>query len=164
MYEPERFKSYEYRSVIAPDASEKTCIIPQSGRDLISNTGMCRYPMEACGILIGQITEQAWIIEEAREVPNINRDRAADRYQLDPVEFQKIDRELRLSKQDIIGIFHSHPDCPARPSPTDLTNAWVEYAYIIVSICKGSMVDLCCWELNQKGHKFKQVHLQEPLP
>jgi len=107
--------------------------------------------------------EQAWIIEEAREVPNINRDRAADRYQLDPVEFQRVDREMRPGKQDIIGIFHSHPDCPARPSPTDLSSAWAEYAYIIVSICKGSTVDLCCWELNQKGNKFKQVRLQEPM-
>jgi len=164
MYKPERFNSQEYRCVIAPDVSEKTCIIPQSGRDLISKAGIGRYPMEACGILIGQMTERAWIIEEAREIPNINRDRATDRYQLDPDAFREIDRELRVSKRDIIGIFHSHPDCPAQPSPTDLANAWTEYAYIIISICKGSMVDLFCWELNQKGNKFKQVHLQEPAP
>jgi len=163
MHEPERFKSPEYRNVIDLDASEKRCLITRSSRNLISKAGIDRYPMEACGLLIGKLTENSWIIEEAREIPNINGERAADRFQLDPQQFQQVDRELRREKRDIIGIFHSHPDCPARPSPTDLSNAWAEYAYIIVSICAGSTADLCCWELNHQGNKFRQAKLQESL-
>ena len=37
---------------------------------------------------------------------------------LDRIEFGD------LKKLDIVGIYHSHPDHPARPSETDLAAAW----------------------------------------
>jgi proteasome lid subunit RPN8/RPN11 len=161
MHNVDRFNSPEYIRVVDPKPSEKECVISSDARQVIRAAGVRCYPMEACGLLIGSMKDGGWMIREAREIRNVNTERAADRFQLDPAEFQAVDRELRKKGRDIIGIFHSHPDCPARPSPTDLANAWESYAYIIISILEGRAEDLKCWTLNDAGNKFQAVLLQE---
>lgn len=161
MHNADRFNSPEYIQVVDPKPSKKMCVISSDAHRVIRAAGVRCYPLEACGLLIGSMKNGRWIIREAREIRNVNTARAVDRFQLDAAEFQAVDRELRKKGQDIIGIFHSHPDCPAKPSPTDLANAWESYAYIIVSILKGRAKDLKCWTLNDPGNKFQPVHLQE---
>ncbi len=43
------------------------------------------------------------------------------------------EREARARGLDVVGIYHSHPDCPAVPSQFDLDHAWPVYSYIIVT-------------------------------
>ena len=38
---------------------------------------------------------------------------------------------------DLIGIFHSHPDCDAYFSETDLKNSCPWYSFVVLSIYKG---------------------------
>jgi len=92
-----------------------------------------------------------------RQVQNLNSERASDRFQLDPQGYQAIDRDIRGSGLEIIGVFHSHPDCPAKPSPTDLTSAWEGFLYPIVSVCEGALMDVQCWELDDAAGKFYRV-------
>jgi len=122
--------------------------------EAIKSQGEAGYPHEICGLLIGSITESGWSITEARQVDNLNRERAADRFELDPAAYQRIDRELRGSGQEIVGVYYSHPDCPAKPSPTDLGSAWEGFAYPIVSICAGKAAELRCWSVNDQGNRF----------
>jgi len=161
MYNPDRFNSPEYLNVIDHSASDLRCMIRQDACLLIRNSGAMHYPLEACGLLIGNVQDHTWVIDEAREGRNTNTERAADRFQLDPDEYRETDLELSKNNRDIIGIYHSHPDCPAKPSPTDLASAWEGYAYIIVSIHNGTPADLNCWALNVQGNKFCPVPLQE---
>ncbi|HKJ82813.1 MAG TPA: M67 family metallopeptidase [Mariprofundaceae bacterium] len=160
MQEPARFKSPEYLNVLAAEASEQICRIdPDSIRTMGDGAGR-GYPLEVCGLLIGRITPQGWEITSAREVPNLNTERAADRFILDPDAYRAIDRELQGSGTEIVGIYHSHPDCPAKPSPTDLDGAWDGFAYIIVSVYKQEMQDIRCWALSPEGDKFQAVQIE----
>jgi len=161
---PERFHSHAYLDVIDAAVSSQPCRIGRAAMQDMHASAKRHYPDEACGLLLGRLTDQGWRIDEAREVPNLNTERAADRFILDPEAYQAVDRELRGTGREIIGIFHSHPDCPARPSPTDLSNAWEGFAYIIVSTYEGYAVDTQCWALNVKSNQFQAVTVQDLHP
>jgi proteasome lid subunit RPN8/RPN11 len=115
------------------------------------------YPHEICGLLIGKMEHDTWFISEARQIENLNKERASDRFQLDPAGYQAVDRELRGNGNEIIGVFHSHPDCPAKPSPTDLENAWEGFIYPIISVCDGRVREQLNWALNESGTKFISI-------
>ncbi|MDQ6958278.1 MAG: M67 family metallopeptidase [Mariprofundaceae bacterium] len=158
---PERFCSQTYLDVIDAAPFGQPCQINRAAMQAMHISAKHHYPNEACGLLLGKMTGQGWHIDEAREVSNLNTERSADRFILDPEAYQAVDRELRGTGREIIGIFHSHPDCPAKPSPTDLSNAWEGFAYIIVSTYEGHTVDTQCWALNVEGNQFQPVTVQD---
>ena len=157
MYEPERFRSAEYLAVLDSSDTTRHCTFSASAKESMSAAAAAGYPHEICGLLIGNLKADHWIISEARQIENLNKERAADRFQLDPAGYQAVDRELRGSGMEIIGVFHSHPDCPAKPSPTDLENAWEGFLYPIISVCDGVAVEQLNWALNESGEQFQSI-------
>jgi len=157
-FEPERFRSPAYLAVIDDTARPEHLYIKQSCIDLVYREAETAYPLEGCGLLIGSLDGEGWQVSEVRPVANLNTERAADRFQLDPAAYQRIDRELRGSGNEIIGVFHSHPDCPAKPSPTDLGSAWEGFAYPIISVCDGQATEMRCWAVNIPGDGFQHIH------
>ncbi|MDQ6979764.1 MAG: M67 family metallopeptidase [Mariprofundaceae bacterium] len=150
----ERFNTAAYRAVIDEAQDSRHYTISEAATKLMQDTATAGYPHEVCGLLIGMVDEQHWQIERAVAIENINKERASDRFQLDPAAYQAVDRALRRSGQEIIGVFHSHPDCLARPSPTDLENAWDMFLYPIVSVCDGQVTDTAYWALNDASRQF----------
>ncbi len=158
--EPERFGSEAYVSVLEETDSALVCTFKANALHTMQDIAQAGYPDEICGLLIGLNRGQGWEVSEVRQVENINKERAADRFQLDPAGYQAIDSELRGSGNEIIGVFHSHPDCPARPSPTDLSNAWEGFVYPIVSVCKGQVAEVNCWIVTDEvscGGRFQRL-------
>lgn len=158
---PDRFRSHAYLHVLDASPAEKLCLMRSATIQNIHTATERHYPNEACGLLLGQRTDKGWYIDEGREVSNLNTERSADRFILDPEAYRMVDRELRGTGREIIGIYHSHPDCPAKPSPSDLANAWDGFAYIIVSTCQGHARDTQCWTLNAKGNQFRTVTVRD---
>lgn len=158
---PERFNSPEYQRVIAPGKAAAPCLIAPGAMALMRHAAEAAWPREACGLLIGRMGADGWQVSDARETANLNTERAADRFILDPVAYQQTDAELRGSGREIIGIWHSHPDCPARPSPTDLASAWEGFAYVIVSVYQARTADVACWALDGAGKQFQAVDIHE---
>jgi len=156
-YVPERFQSPEYLAVLADTHTAQTAIFHETALNDMHKIAEKGYPNEICGLLLGSINAQGWNIQQVRQVKNINTERAADRFQLDPNGYQAIDREIRGSSVEIIGVFHSHPDCPAKPSPTDLGSAWEGFLYPIISVCDGKVASIHCWEPNDSSGKFHPV-------
>jgi len=156
-YVPERFQSPEYLAVLADTHTAQTAIFHETALNDMHKIAEKGYPNEICGLLLGSINAQGWNIQQVRQVKNINTERAADRFQLDPNGYQAIDREIRGSGVEIIGVFHSHPDCPAKPSPTDLGSAWEGFLYPIISVCDGKVASIHCWEPNDSSGKFHPV-------
>jgi proteasome lid subunit RPN8/RPN11 len=58
-------------------------------------------------------------------------------YQLRPEDLLKADAEARRRGMDLVGIFHSHPDCDAYFSKADLENSCPWYSFVVLSIQKG---------------------------
>ncbi|MDQ6960436.1 MAG: M67 family metallopeptidase [Mariprofundaceae bacterium] len=161
---PARFNSHAYLNVLDTSPAEQLCLIQSAAIQDMRTSAERHYPDEACGLLLGKLTDNGWHIDEGREVPNLNTARSADRFILDPEAYHMVDRELHGTGREIIGIYHSHPDCPAKPSPTDLANAWDGFAYIIVSTYQGHAADTQCWALNAKGNQFRAVTVQDLHP
>jgi proteasome lid subunit RPN8/RPN11 len=59
----------------------------------------------------------------------------------------------------IVGFYHSHPDHPAQPSLYDLEHAWVNMAYIIVSVQAGKLDHIRNWQLKPDRSAFEEITL-----
>jgi proteasome lid subunit RPN8/RPN11 len=117
------------------------------------------YPHEVCGLLLGrQVNGDTWV-ERVTEARNLATDRLADRYALDPDDFLAADTAARRDGLDVVGIWHTHPDHPARPSRTDLEAAWEGYAYLILSVRRDGVADMRAWRLN--GTAFVEQPIEE---
>ena len=115
------------------------------------------YPHEVCGLLVGRLEGPRVEIERVVQAENLNKERARDRYELDPQAFIRADRAAREDGLEILGIWHSHPEAPAMPSVTDLERAFEGYSYLIVSVNGQGEVEGRSWRLH--GGKF----LEEPI-
>src|SRR6266550_5548688 len=116
------------------------------------------YPYECCGVMIGNMGEDK-TVHAFRICKNLNKERAHDRYNMDPLDMLKAEREFEGTPWDIIGIYHSHPDHPSRPSQTDTDAAFEGYSYVIVSVQKGTVASANSWVLNEARRRFDE----EPL-
>ncbi|MDH5522453.1 MAG: Mov34/MPN/PAD-1 family protein [Desulfobulbaceae bacterium] len=86
-------------------------------------------PYEACGCL----AEKDGIVSHYYELTNI--DKAADHFSMDPKEQFAAIRDMRGKGLKLAGIYHSHPETPARPSEEDIRLAYdPEVSYVIVSL------------------------------
>jgi len=128
------------------------------------------YPEECCGLLLGQIqgdvktlievlpAENSWGDEADNDFQTIEttsrQSSKRNRFSIAPKVMFEVQKEVRSRNLDIIGIFHSHPDNPARPSEFDRAIAWQSYSYIIVSVQQGKACDLKSWILDD-DHKFQ---------
>ena len=111
------------------------------------------YPREACGLLIGSArADGAVCVREVSEARNLERERAGERYDLDPGDQLRAEERARALGLDVVGVWHSHPDRAARPSPADRRGAWACYSYLIVSVRAGRPLDLRSWSL--RGDAF----------
>ena len=118
------------------------------------------YPYECCGLMIGTTDkEQNHTVHAFRTCKNLNKERARDRYLMDPLDQLRVQREFDNSPWDIVGIYHSHPDHPSRPSVTDTDGAYEGYSYVIISVQKGTVASANSWVLNDVEKKF----YEEPL-
>ena len=95
------------------------------------------YPRECCGVMIGSIDGYQKRVVEAVALENTYVGGQEDRYEIRPEDLLNSDREARKQGLDLIGIFHSHPDCAAYFSKTDLENSCPWYSFVVLSIQKG---------------------------
>ena len=82
------------------------------------------YPNECCGVLLGKnIPGEGNHVREIVRAGNTRTDSAHNRYHIAPQELVKIQRQAREKDLDIVGFYHSHPDCPAQWSKTEFEEA-----------------------------------------
>jgi proteasome lid subunit RPN8/RPN11 len=107
------------------------------------------YPHECCGLLLGQTNSDGRVVASVARAGNTRTDSAHNRYNIDPKDYIRIQREARERGEDVIGYYHSHPDHPARWSPTDLAEAhWPGCSYVITSVEKGKAAITNSFELS----------------
>lgn len=127
--------------------------------DVIESHGCEGYPHEVCGIIMGHFNEEGNVVTEVRRAVNLNNERAHDRYEMDPKDLLKAEREGREAGVEIIGYYHSHPDHPDRPSEFDRERAWPAYSYLIASVMGGKDVTTRSWVINEETSKFDEEEI-----
>lgn len=117
------------------------------------------YPHECCGVLLGHFEDDgSRTVTTTARAGNTRTDSAHNRYNIDPKELIRIQREGRSRGEDIVGFYHSHPDHPARWSPTDFAEAhWLGCSYVITSVEKGKAVLTNSFELSGTDESNKQL-------
>ena len=119
------------------------------------------YPHECCGVLLGHFEDDG-TKAVTRTVPagNTREDSPHNRYNIDPKELIRIQREGRARGEDIVGFYHSHPDHPAQWSQTDLAEAhWFGCSYVITSVEQGKAAVTNSFELTGTDEPDKKfVH------
>jgi proteasome lid subunit RPN8/RPN11 len=103
------------------------------------------YPNECCGAMLGTTDGENKVVHEAIVLENAFEGAQAARYELRPEDLLAADKAARERKMDLIGIYHSHPDCDAYFSKTDLQNSCPWYSFIVLSIQKGEFHHANSW-------------------
>lgn len=132
--------------------------IAQSHYDSLRRHGEETYPHECCGVLLGQMDDGQRVVTAVVQCGNTRQDSPHNRYNIDPHELVRIQRESRDRGEDIVGFYHSHPDHPARWSPTDLAEAhWIGCSYVITSVEKGKAAVTNSFELTGTEENDKRL-------
>lgn len=135
--------------------------IHREAMEAIQAHGAEGYPHEICGIMVGPRGKGTndRTVSEVKRARNIVVDRAHDRYEIDPRDHMRIQRDADAAGLDIVGYYHSHPDHPAQASRFDTERAWAGYVYLIVAIHSGKPVDANAFVAEKDGGPFHS----EPL-
>lgn len=104
-------------------------IIPREIFEQMLGQAAAEAPIEACGILAGKAGEVKKLYKM------INADNSSEHFTMEPQEQFKVIKDIRSAGLEMLAIYHSHPNSPARPSEEDIRMALTpDVVYIILSI------------------------------
>ena len=115
------------------------------------------YPDEGAGFLIGDEGEVKQIVA----LPNAREDEARhNRFLITPEDYLKAELTADKLGLSLIGVFHSHPDCPNIPSEYDREWAQPYFSYIITRVDEGKVVSHRSWRLVEDRTKYDEEEIQ----
>ncbi len=105
--------------------------IPRKLSDTIIDHAYEGFPLEVCGILGGM----NGVVSSLFRMSNV--DRSGEHFLMDPKEQFDVMRKMRGEGLEMLAIYHSHPESPARPSAEDVRLAFThDVSYVIISLMK----------------------------
>ena len=102
-----------------------------------------QLPEEACGLVAGKQSKSV------RVYPIENQLHSATKFRMEPHAQVQALLELEQQGWELLAIYHSHPDGPVEPSPTDLAEASYPEAVALI------------WSRNAGGWKCRGFTIQE---
>ena len=120
------------------------------------------YPYEGCGLLLGPAAQEK-VVQSIALLRNVLRDEGRGRFDFSfsPKEFMEAQRKAEAGKLDVVGIFHTHPDHPPRPSATDagqpMLAGWIN---VIVSVHGGKFKEAKAWWRDDDAVPFTETTLR----
>ena len=130
------------------------------------NHAQAAYPNECCGAMIGTLSSDGdgdkKVVTKALVLDNVSAGSQRARYELRPEDLLRADRVARALNLDVIGIYHSHPDCGAYFSETDLKNSCPWYSFVVLSIQNGRFDHANSWLPNAEQTQAEKEELLWP--
>ncbi len=127
----------------------------------IHSQGEAAYPEEGAGLMLGEIDQDRRRVIEIVTLPNVREDNARhNRYLLSPEDYLKGEEEASRLGLDVLGVFHSHPNHPNRPSEFDRQWAWPNFSYLITSVMMGKAHESCSWRLAEDRANFIEEEIK----
>lgn len=123
--------------------------------------GESAYPEEGAGLLLGEADGQSKRVSAILGLNNA-REQAArhNRYLITPQDMLQGEQQAMRLGLDVLGVFHSHPDHPNRPSEFDREWAMPWYSYVITSVQAGLAVESRSWRLEEDRSAFIEEQIQ----
>jgi [CysO sulfur-carrier protein]-S-L-cysteine hydrolase len=101
------------------------------------------FPLEICGLLGGH---QGTIASVYRLT---NTDASNEHFSMDPREQFAAVKAMRAAGQEMLAIYHSHPETPARPSAEDIRLALTPgISHVIISVMDSHRPDLKSFKIS----------------
>ena len=134
-----------------------TLAISKELLDQIHAHGEAAYPEEGAGFLIGgdSKVENILPLDNAREAGARH-----NRFLITPEAYLKAELTADTLGLSLIGVFHSHPDHPNRPSEYDLEWAQPFFSYIITTVNDGKAIESRSWRLLEDRSKFEEEEIK----
>lgn len=129
--------------------------------------GEAAYPNEGAGFMLGRNEGESVQVEAVLPLENRREPEARyNRYELSPQDFVRAEMQAAQQGLDLVGVFHSHPDHPARPSEFDREHALPNFSYLITSVVgqgepgSGSAQVTRAWRLRDDRSAFDEDTLE----
>jgi proteasome lid subunit RPN8/RPN11 len=128
----------------------------------VAGAGSKGYPYEICGALIGSFDGDVARVSRIAALPNSAAEpERRRRFVIDPILIVRLERELRGTGEKLVGFYHSHPDHPAAPSPTDMEffRLWSNTVWLIVPVAGGTPGPARAWWLGPNATEATELEV-----
>lgn len=153
-------------------------ILSDAVRSVVASWAEKAYPHEGCGLLIGKfekgsikrVTRLAPLTNQligknltgAPTLPTERQGTGAGKteFVMDPAEFNAETLKAEREGLDVVGVIHTHPDHPPKPSQIDSSQPFLaQWSNIIVSVAHGRFSDMKSWFRETDAEPF----VEEPI-
>lgn len=134
-------------------------IIDKDQMKQMKNHALESYPLECCGFIFGEDHIDGRKVLEVQPARNSKQGDQRRRFEIDPWDYLKAERYALANELTLVGIYHSHPDHPAKPSEYDLRQAVPFFSYLILSIEKDGVKKITSWQLDQ-DQQFEEENIE----
>src|SRR5690242_15558857 len=135
-------------------------VLPREVHRVISDWAAKAYPNEGVGLLVGRFDKNSKNVVRfapltnellqkkllnASTLPKERQGEQAGRteFVMDPAEFNRETLKAEKEGLDVVGIVHTHPDHPPRPSQVDASQPFLsQWSNIIVAVEKGKTKEM----------------------
>ena len=136
--------------------------IARSLLERIERAAEASYPDECCGLLAGRHgAADDILVTRVAESVNLTGGNARMSFEVDSRVRLNLMKELRGGDDDVVGLYHSHPDHSAEPSARDLDRVFEpDLIWLITAVAQGRAVETRAHVFEPEGPRFRAVALR----
>lgn len=145
------------------DISGTTIVLTHQLLEKMHAHAISAFPEECCGLMLGTFEENSRVkkVIELKQMKNVFAPQERyHRYTIDPMEFMQVENEAEKKGEEIIGVYHSHPNAPSRPSLFDQGHAWPSLSYVVIEIREKKPISIRSWLLREDRGDFLQEKIK----
>ena len=117
------------------------------------------YPQECLGLLLGRQRPGGRWVMEALPLQN-SHPQPLRRVACQPQDYLRGEQLALELQAEVCGFYHSHPDHPAIPSATDLSEAaFADWSYVILGVDQGLAGPPRGWKLRPDRKAFEEEEI-----
>ncbi|MFU8788950.1 MAG: Mov34/MPN/PAD-1 family protein [Methylobacter sp.] len=137
--------------------TQEPILIPRKITNQLLHLAQISPDAEVCGLIGSKngIPNSCYPIKNSADHPQ-------QRFQLDPAQQIAAMAAMRNQGEELFAIYHSHPNAPATPSATDLTQAaYPEVLYLIISLNTKGILEMRCFNIDPQSSREIALSLSE---